>query len=157
MVSVKFDFKQIVVFKLAGETFGVSVQSIDEVVLMMKVEKVPLAPEFLEGFIRLRGESVAVVDLRRYFGHPKESDSYETKILVTRVGDRKIGFIVDSVSDVSSLAEDSTEQPIIQTAKTRFLCGVTHGVDGRTIQLLAMDQILDAESLGQLKMAIFDA
>ena len=157
MTNIRFNFEQIVIFKLTGEVFGTPVQSIDEVVPMMKVEKVPRAPEFLEGFIYLRGKSAAVVDLRGYFGHKKECNSCETRILVTRVGDQKLGFIVDSVLEVRPLKEGSMEQPIIQTPETRFLRGVTHFEDGRAIQLLTMDQILDAESLNQLKKASPDA
>lgn len=146
-----------VVFKLAGETFGSSVQSVDEVLPMMKVEKVPRGPEFLAGWVNLRGESVAVVDLTEYFGRKREGYSYGTRILVTSAGDRKLGFIVDSVSDVRSLRENSVEAPVVHTPKTRFLRGVAHFEDGQAVQLLAMDQILDSESLDQLKKTSFDS
>ena len=152
----KSDDNPIVVFKLAGEIFGTFLRSINEVLPMMKVEKVPRGPEFLEGLINLRGESVAVVDLGRYFGHKKEGYFYETRILVAEVQDRKLGFIVDSVLEVRPLGEDSVEEPIIHTPETRFLCGVTHFQDGRAVQLVAMDQILDAASLDQLKKS-FDS
>ena len=147
----------IVVFKLAGEKFGTFLRTIDEVLPMMKVEKVPRGPEFLEGLINLRGESVAVVDLRHYFGHKREGFFYQTRILITRVEDRKLGFIVDSVSDVRPLGEDPIEEPIIHTSQTRFLRGVTHFEDGEAVQLVAMDQILDAESLDQLRKTSFDS
>ena len=124
---------------------------------MIKVEKVPRSPDFLEGLINLRGESIAVVDLRHYFGHKRETYFYETRILVTRVGDRKLGFIVDSVSDVRPLNEDAIEEPVIHTSKTRFLRGVTHFEEGRAVQLVAMDQILDPESLEQLKKTSLDS
>ena len=153
----KFDCNSIVVFKLAGEIFGTFLQSVDEVLPMMKVEKVPRNPEFLEGLINLRGESIAVVNLRHYFGHKREDYFYETRILVTRLEGRKLGFIVDSVSDVRSLDGTSIEEPVIHTAQTRFLRGVTHLEDDQTVQLVAMDQILDAESLEQLKKTSFDS
>ena len=157
MTNIKFDDNQIVVFKLAGEVFGTPVQLVDEAIPMMKVEKVPLGPEFLNGLINLRGESVAVIDLREYFGHKREGYAYETRILVTRVEDRKLGFIVDSVSDVRPLGEDSVEEPIIHTSQTQFLLGVTHFENGQAVQLVAMDQILDAESLEQLKKTSCDS
>ena len=148
--DIKFDVKQILVFKIAGETFGTPVQSINEVIPVMKVEKVPRGPEFLDGLIHLRGESVAIIDLAEYFSHKRNSYPYEARILVTKAGDRKVGFIVDSVSDVRSLGESSVEEPIIHTSKTRFLLGVAHFKDGQAIQLVAMDKILDAESWKKL-------
>ena len=60
--------RQLVVFDLAGESYGVNIGTVREIIRMQAVTHVPETPEFVEGVINLRGRVIPVVDLRKRFG-----------------------------------------------------------------------------------------
>ena len=60
--------RQLVVFDLAGEAYGVNIGTVREIIRMQAVTHVPETPDFVEGVINLRGRVIPVVDLRKRFG-----------------------------------------------------------------------------------------
>ena len=46
---------QLVTFSIGEEEFGVDILSVQEIIRMMDITKVPRAPDFVEGVINLRG------------------------------------------------------------------------------------------------------
>ena len=47
--------KQLVVFDLVAEAYGVDIGAVREIIRMQDITKVPRSPEFVEGIINLRG------------------------------------------------------------------------------------------------------
>jgi len=64
---------QIVVFDLAGEQNGVNIASVESIIKMPAITKLPHAPGFVEGVTDLRGKVLPVVDLRKRIGLSEES------------------------------------------------------------------------------------
>lgn len=62
------DEKQLVVFDLAEETYGVDIGSVREIIRIQEITKVPRTPDYVEGVINLRGKVIPVIDLRKKFG-----------------------------------------------------------------------------------------
>ena len=60
--------KQLVVFDLASEGYGVDIGAVREIIRMQEITRVPRSPEFVEGVINLRGKVIPVIDLRKRFG-----------------------------------------------------------------------------------------
>ena len=60
--------RQLVVFDLAGENYGVDINTVREIIRMQQVTHVPDAPEYVEGVMNLRGSVIPVIDLRKRFG-----------------------------------------------------------------------------------------
>jgi chemotaxis signal transduction protein len=60
--------QQVVVFKLADEHYGINITAVDSIIELQAITVVPQAPVFVEGVIRLRGNLLPVVDLRKRFG-----------------------------------------------------------------------------------------
>ena len=73
-----------------------------------KVVRVPLAPTTLEGLANLRGKILPIVSLRRIFACEENAADDATRALVIDVG-QPLGFIVDKVSSVIEVAEQSIE------------------------------------------------
>ena len=55
--------RQLVVFDLNEEAYGVDISAVREIIRMQEITRVPRAPEFIEGVINLRGKVIPVVDL----------------------------------------------------------------------------------------------
>ncbi|HRF47450.1 MAG TPA: chemotaxis protein CheW [Anaerolineales bacterium] len=135
--------KQIVVFDLNHEHYGVEISSVEGIIKLPEITSVPGAPKYVEGVTNLRGKVLPIVDLRRRFGLPARSDTAETRIVVVQMGRHIVGMIVDAVSEVLYLDDSLVEPPSTLTATTEsaMVNGIAR-LEGRLIILLDLDQIL---------------
>ncbi|MBZ5703454.1 MAG: chemotaxis protein CheW [Acidobacteriia bacterium] len=91
---------QIVRFRVSGETYGVSINAVHEVVRLMEITAIPDAPAGVEGVIDLRGRIIPVVDLRKLFGQREIVSSKKNRILVAEIGGQMFGLVVESAYEV---------------------------------------------------------
>ena len=95
--------RQLVVFDLNEEAYGVDISQVREIIRMQEITRVPRAPEFIEGVINLRGKVIPVVDLRARFSMPGTERTDEHRIVVVDVDGQDIGMVVDAVTEVSRI------------------------------------------------------
>ncbi len=100
---------QIVVCELAGERYGVDIGSVYEIIRFQPITAVPAAPSFVEGVLNLRGRIIPVVDLPGRFGLPRGDRTKASRIVVAGTSGMRVGLIVDSVSEVLMIPEESIE------------------------------------------------
>jgi purine-binding chemotaxis protein CheW len=134
---------QMVVFELATEQYGVDISAIDGIIKMQAITRMPHAPAFLEGITNLRGTVVPVIDLRRRFGLEQREETNETRIIVAMLGEQKVGMVVDAVSQVQHVSDESIEPPppMSTTSDSAFIKGIAK-IDGQLIILLDLDRVL---------------
>ena len=137
------DSIQVVSFKLGSEEYGVDIGQVQEINRMVAVTHVPRAPEFMEGVINLRGQLIPIIDLRARFGMERAEHSKSTRIVVTEIGTKRIGMVVDSVSEVLRLPLEQIEEApdMISGVDTEYIRGVGK-LDERLIILLDLGKIV---------------
>ena len=137
--------KQLVVFDLADEGYGVDIGSVREIIRMQEITKVPRAPDFVEGVINLRGRVIPVIDLRKRFGFDATEMTKDTRIVVVDIGGQDIGVVVDAVTEVLRLSADKVEpaSSVITTVDSEYLLGIAK-LEERLIILLDLQQALSA-------------
>ena len=114
----------------------------------------PQAPEFIEGILNLRGRVIPIVSLRKRFGLTDKSQDGDTRILVTEISGRIVGFMVDSVSEVLRLPVDAicpTPQ-LVSNGREEYLSGVGKAGD-RLWVLLDLERLLSNGELHALSKA----
>ena len=138
--------QQVVVFQLANESYGVDISKVQEIKAMVPITSVPRAPEFVEGVINLRGQITPVVNLHTRFGLEKRDYSKETRIIVVNMDGEWVGLIVDSVSEVMRLPDDTIEHPsdLVATVDSDFIRGIAKVEEERLVILLDLDRMLRA-------------
>ncbi len=148
--NASFTEKQLVVFTLASETYGVDIGAVREIIQMQKITKVPRTADFVEGVINLRGRVIPVVDLRKRFGFPTVERNKDTRIVVVDIGGQDIGVVVDAVTEVLRVTTDSIAPPasIITTAESDYLLGVAKLAE-RLIILLDLRKALSVADHGE--------
>ncbi len=143
--------EQLVVFTLADESYAVDIATVQEILRMQHITKVPRAPEFVEGVSNLRGRVIPVVDLRKRFGLPVTEHGNATRIVVVEINGQTIGIIVDGVSEVLRIQSDAIEppSPVVTTIDSEYLRGIAK-VDDRLIILLSLDKVLSVKEMSKL-------
>jgi len=91
---------QWVTFELAGETYGIDVMAVKEVLRHQDIAPVPGAPDYVLGIINIRGKVISVISTRGRFGLPEVEADRNTRIMIVEIGDYIVGIVVDSVAEV---------------------------------------------------------
>ena len=98
---------QMVLLGCGQELFAVPVTRVQEILDLCPISRLPHAPSHLLGLIDVRGESIAVGDLRRLLGQTPAADTPATRIVVlwiSRGADRSvIALKTDRVIEVAEL------------------------------------------------------
>jgi purine-binding chemotaxis protein CheW len=149
--------QQLVVFDLSGEAYGISIESVREIIRLQEITQVPRTPEFVEGVINLRGKVIPVVELRKRFGLETKERDQDNRIVNVDIGGQEIGMVVDAVTEVLRISSNEVEPPssVITTADSGYLRGIAK-LDDRLIILLDLEQVLSTEEqaeLGEVAMA----
>jgi len=125
---------------------------------MVAVTHVPRAPQFMEGVINLRGQLIPIIDLRTRFGMQRAEHTKNTRIVVTEIGAKRVGMVVDSVSEVLRLPVDAIEDApdMITGVDTEYIRGVGK-IEDRLIILLDLAKIITGAEKRELEAADVDA
>jgi len=143
--------RQLVSFKVAGEEFGLDIVEVQEIIKIPEITRVPKAPEFVEGVISLRGGVLPIIDSRRRFDLELKEWTDSNRILVVNIEGKMTGIIVDSVSEVLRLSEDTIEPaPSLIGAGAEYLQGIGKLEEqGRLINLLNLQKFLAIEGMDE--------
>lgn len=138
--------RQLVVFELAGEVYGVDIRGVREIIRMQDMTRVPDAPRFIQGIINLRGKVIPVIDLRMRFGLQATERTQDTRILVVDAGSYDMGITVDAVREVLRISESCVEAAsvAVTAGRTTYLEGIAKLSD-RLVILLDLDRVLSDE------------
>lgn len=146
------DSNQFLTFMLSGETYGINILDIKEIIEYGNLTPVPMMPDFIAGVINLRGSVVPVVNLKLRFGDNTTDIDKRTSIVIIEVDndDRKteIGIVVDIVNEVIDLAESDIEPAPSFGARIRadFIKGMGK-IGDQFLILLDVDHVLSIEEL----------
>ncbi|NIB43179.1 chemotaxis protein CheW [Pseudomaricurvus alkylphenolicus] len=143
---------QWVTFKLAGETYGINVMQVQEVLRYSDIAPVPGAPHYVLGIINLRGNVVTVIDTRHRFGLEPGEVTDNTRIVIIEADTHVVGILVDSVAEVVYLrqSEMETAPNVGNEESAKFIQGVCHKNDELLI-LVELDKLLTDEEWAELE------
>jgi purine-binding chemotaxis protein CheW len=138
--------QQLVVFELAGEYYGVDIGSVEGIIKVQDIKRLPKTPHFVEGVTNLRGSVIPVIDLRKRFGIESVPYDKDTRIVVVIQDRLRMGIVVDGVSEVLRIPDTAIEPAptFVASMDTRFITGIAK-VDDRLITLLDLVMILSVE------------
>jgi purine-binding chemotaxis protein CheW len=102
------------IFHLAGETYGVEIGRVLEVMRTPPITEVPRAPVDVRGVISVRGEVITLVDPRGRLGLPPAEGPPGSRVVIVDDGDGACGWLVDRLAGVVRLPGGALE-PCPQT------------------------------------------
>ncbi len=142
----------LVTFELSGEEFGVDILQVSEVIPVLRITRIPQAPEFIKGLINLRGKILVVIDLNKRLGFTSKETDILSRIIIVEVKDTVIGMLVNSVKEVLRLPLSSIEPPpemIKSKINAEYLTGVGK-IGNRLLILLNLARVLGEEEIEEL-------
>ena len=148
---MKDNTREMLVFRLGGEEYGVDILKVQEIRGYEKVTPIPRSPDYLKGVVNLRGAIVPIIDLRVKFGMANPAYDSFTVVIVLRIAGRIIGAVVDGVSDVVRFApNDIRDAPSLGAmVDSSYLAGVATQ-SGRMILVVDIEKLLSAGELALL-------
>lgn len=144
--------RQFVLFRVGSERYAFDISQVSEIDRMQPVTKVPNALPFVEGVIHLREMIIPVIDLAKRFGQPPVEPGRQTRVIIARLRDQRVGFIVHEVSEVLAIpeAEIGAAPPLTFDPATRFVAGMARLKEG-LVSILSLDRLLSREEVEQLQ------
>lgn len=143
---------QWVTFRLAGETYGVNVMQVQEVLRYTEIAPVPGAPSYVIGIINLRGNVVTVIDTRERFALPPDEITDNSRIVIIEADSHVVGILVDSVAEVVYLrqSEIETAPNVGNEESAKFIQGVCHK-NNELLILIELDKLLTDDEWAEIE------
>jgi len=140
-------------FRLGQEEYGVDILKVQEIRGYDTVTRIPETPIFIKGVINLRGTIVPVIDMRLKFNLGSAEYNDFTVMIILNIGQRVIGMVVDSVSDVIQLKDEQIREvpEFGGVINTRFVMGIGT-FDDRMLILVDIEKLMSGAD-----MALTDA
>jgi len=91
--------REVIVFKLLDREYAFDVDSVDEIIDSVDATQVAFTESSIAGIINIRGQIVTLVSLFDKLNIETKIDE-DSKIIVCNINENRIGFVVDSVSDI---------------------------------------------------------
>lgn len=118
---------EVITFPLGQEQFAIETVFVREVYRSGDITPLPGSPAFLVGLTNLRGEVLAVMDLRKFFAIDATDEGAHPQVVVLGNDRVEFGMLVDDVYEVTTLRlEEILEPPgSVAGAPRDYLRGVT--------------------------------
>ena len=104
--------KGLLAFILGESRCALPVSEIQEVLPAVMLSPIPGQTLPVEGMLNLRGAMIPVLDLRSCLGLPQIRWNSETRIIVVKTKEIRVGVVVDRVEDVVEVEEHDHITPL---------------------------------------------
>ena len=154
--AVEIEASEFLTFRLGVESYGIEILKVQEIRGYEVPTAIANAPDFIKGVINLRGVIVPILDLRIKFRLEQASYDEFTVVIILNVAGRVVGVVVDSVSDVLTLATESirpTPEFASGTFDTKYITGLAT-VDDRMLILLDIEKLMTGADMALVDSSV---
>ena len=132
-------------FEVRDRLYAIDVACIREIVRMLEITPLPMAPPLIEGIVELRDGTVPVIDLGRALGGEPCVIDEHTRIAVLELDDLLVGLVVEHATDVLSMDARSLEDPpaLATQAGYEAVRALVRRSGDRPVLVLSIENILE--------------
>ncbi len=139
--------RQILSFSLGEEWYGLRIKFVKEILCLSNITSVPFAPRCVMGIINLRGEIVAVIDIRKMLDLPREEELLnKPHVVIVDAYKKLVGFWVNKIGDIVDFLPSAIVPPLstLEKSKVGFIEGeIEFEKENRLITLLNLENIMN--------------
>ena len=142
---------QLIVFRTGNEEFCIPIHDAQEIIKVVPITPIPDSPYFMRGLINVRGDVVAIIDIKTLFFLPTTDNDNPKHIIITKQKSGIFGLMVDEVVAVLRVSgADINQNPSsLINIHEKYVNGVVID-ENRLIILLDLASILAQEELTKL-------
>jgi len=120
---------ELIIFKLASETYGIESAFVREVFPMKDFTFLPGLPAYITGIINVRGQILSVVNLKKLFSIPEIGIGELNKVIILQDSQMEFGILADVVLGNQTIETDDIREtpPTVSGTGFEYLKGVTTG------------------------------
>jgi purine-binding chemotaxis protein CheW len=147
--------EQYLVFSLREREFAVKAKLVQGVERLVDLTPVPNVAPWVKGVINLRGSITSVVDLRMFLDLEQLPHSTRTRLLTLQYNEMVICLVVDSVSEMHTIAASTINSGGSQDAIPAWAISYTAGsasLGSRVVMLLDVSRLLFSEKMQHYQM-----
>ncbi len=139
---------ELIAFRIGAQEFCVNIMAVREIRGWTPATPLPRSPSFLRGVINLRGAVLPIVDLAARLGFEPTQPTQRHVIIVAQVAHQVIGLLVDAVSDILTVNDDTIQPPpdVASEMVRTFVQGLL-AIEGRMVSLISLDHVLPKAEL----------
>jgi len=133
-----------IVFELAGTSYAVPSDAVQQVQMVEKITAVPNAIAVVEGVVYTRGRVIPAINLRLRFGFEKVPFDIRARLVVVNVGGRVLGLLVDTAREFVRIPASSIQPPPegITGLSGKYLEGIA-SIKDRLVLMLNLAAVID--------------
>lgn len=147
------DAIQLIGFYVGQKLCGADILSVNEILRNPAVSSSEDRPQFIEGAIEQRGESIPLIDLkRRLSGGATDGEALGEWVLIAPAGEKKAAYAVDSVTRILKLSKNEilpAPDLILSGLRHQYIRGVYNSEFGLLI-VLDLHRMLSADEIKTL-------
>jgi purine-binding chemotaxis protein CheW len=129
---------------VGGQLFGLPIARVQDVFVLDRLTRVPLAAPEIAGVLNLRGRIVTAIDMRRRLGLAPAGEVRRRMAIGIEYKGESYGLLIDAIGEVLNLPTAGREgNPVnLEPGLARVSAGV-HRLEDRLLVVLDVDRVLD--------------
>lgn len=136
---------EVLAFLLSYERYALETTCIREVCPLRNITRIPFTPSLFLGVMNMRGQILAMVDLKQFFGLPPRGLTEFNRVIRIQEGDLEIGIVVDEILGIQRIPRERIhETPSLPHG---MLTNFIHGITAEQTILLDGHRILEDERI----------
>lgn len=134
---------EIMVFTIAGETFGINVAKVLEIMMACPIKPMQRAQKDIEGIFKSRDMLITVIDLASYLGLAPSPNPERDIFIVTSFNNTNFAFHVHTVVGIDRISWEQIKKPdkIIYGGQEGVATGIAD-FEGHLITILDFEKIV---------------
>jgi purine-binding chemotaxis protein CheW len=135
---------------VGGQLFGLPIGRVQDVFVLDRLTRVPLAAPEIAGVLNLRGRIVTAIDMRRRLGLAPAGEVRRRMAIGIEYKGESYGLLIDAIGEVLNLPTAGREgNPVnLEPGLARVSAGV-HRLADRLLVVLDVDRVLDVGQQAQ--------
>lgn len=141
-------YNKYLTFFIESQLYGIPISNVVQIAGMQEVTQVPEFPAYAKGVINLRGIIIPIIDIRLRLKKEEMERNERQCIIITNMDDQYMGFIVDSVSEVTDIHSDDISTPPKMGADyvNRYIIGIAK-LNDNIVLLMDLNKILSEKEV----------
>jgi len=132
-------------FFIDDQLYAFKSRDVLEIISVPPLTYMPNLPHFVKGIINLRGKVIPVIDMRLMLKKTELEYGARTSIIVSQVNELVVGFIVDTVNEVTDIPDDviSSAAGFTKNTSDAYITGIAT-LQGKSVILFDVSHLLNS-------------